>query len=294
MRRKLILLLLLFCLSISIAAEQNNAASSTAKSADTKTYVYSVVPQYPVIVLYKDWSPLLEELEKLSGLKFKLQLAESIPEFERQLLLGKYDFAYANPFHTIVAHKSQRYLPSLRDDSRRLRGILVVRNDSTIENVEQLQNASIAFPSPNAFAASLFMKTQLENKENIQFQSRYADSHTNAIRYVLLGKTEAGSVVMHTLEKQRQEAKDNLRIIYQTPKVLSHPIIIHPRVAYDVQKKFQQAMLQISNTAKGKQLLANVNMQTPVISNYSEYKNLESLKLNYSLQIHQYQGGQPK
>lgn len=292
MHRQLTLSVLLLFLSLSIQAEQNRTNNSSTSKAVDNTYVFGVVPQYPVTVLYQDWSPLLEELEKQTGLTIKLQLADSIPEFERKLLLGHYDFAYANPFHAVMGHKSQGYQPVVRDNSRRLKGILVVRKDSKIHQVQQLQNLSIAFPSPNAFAASLFMKTELVNKEKINFQTRYAESHTNAIRYVLLGKADAGSVVVRTLEKQRAEARENLRTIYQTPEILSHPIISHPRVSKNNKRKFQQAMLKIGNTTAGQQLLANINIQSPVTSSYAEYKNLESLKLNYSLQIHQYQGGQ--
>ncbi|MDH5183480.1 MAG: phosphate/phosphite/phosphonate ABC transporter substrate-binding protein [Gammaproteobacteria bacterium] len=292
MLRLLILSVVLFCPSYPILAEKNAAGASTATLHAAKTYVFSVVPQYPVNVLYKDWSPLLEELGKQTGFKFKLQLADSIPEFERDLLLGNYDFAYANPFHTVMAHKSQSYRPIIRDNSSRLKGILVVRKDSKIHTVQQLQDSSIAFPSPNAFASSLFMKTQLINKEKISFQTRYAESHTNTIRYVLLGKSIAGSVVSRTLEKQRPEAKNNLRTIYQTPEILPHPILAYPSVDTEAAQRFQQGILELSKTAKGQQLLENVHMQIPVISSYAEYKNLESLKLNYSLQIHQYQGGQ--
>ena len=277
MRQLLIFLLWLYLPLLAIASEE-------------KTYVVSVVPQYPAIELYRDWTPLLKELERSSGLKFRLQLTDSIPEFESELLLGKFDFAYANPYHAVLANKAQQYQPLIRDNERLLTGILVVRKDSKFHNVQELDKATIVFPSPNAFAASLYMKTVLHNNENIQFQARYAESHTNAIRHVLLGKAEAGSVVVRTLEKQRIEAQNQLRTIYQTPAVLSHPLISHPRVGADVAKAFQQAMIGLSQSKSGKRLLENVNLQDPVITSCHEYKHLESLRLNYSLQIHQYQG----
>ena len=155
-------------------------------AVDERVYSVYVVPQISPVSLHKNWTPFLDSLGKSTGLKFELKIQSSIPAFEEILFRGQPDFAFMNPYHQLVAKKRQGYIPLLRDAKKKLIGVLVVRQDSPIETTEQLKQQAVAFPAPNAFAASLYTRALLA-KQNIAVIPHYVKTHSNVYRNVLVG-----------------------------------------------------------------------------------------------------------
>ena len=245
-----------------------------------KTYIWSVVPQFTGIAVHRDWSPLLHAIEKDTGYRFELKLYKSIKSFEVGFARGEPDFAYMNPYHTVMARKQQGYEPIVRDGKRQLTGILVTRKDSNIKKVVDLQGMKISFPSPNAFAASLYSRALLSNKFGIQYTPVYANTHSNAYRFALLNKTSASGGVYRTLEKERPEVHDQLRVLFETPSTSSHPLTAHKRVPEKVVKAVQKSMLSLAETMQGRAILKAILMPEPVVANYDrDYKALQDLQL---------------
>lgn len=243
-------------------------------------YTWSVVPQFTGIAVHRDWTPVLEAIEKDTGHRIKLKLYESIPQFEAGFTDGRPDFAYMNPYHAVMANKTQGYRPIIRDGKRKLTGILVVRNDSTIKSVQDLKGARIAFPSPNAFAAALYMRALLAEKEGITFTPVYAKTHSNSYRFVLHGKTLASGGVYRTLRRERPEVQSELEVIYKSPGTPTHPIVVHKRVPKEVAVAVQKSILRLTNTIKGKLMLKAILIPDPITADYTrDYQPLQKLRL---------------
>lgn len=240
---------------------------------------FTVVPQFPPEQIFRDWTPVLNEVSRLTGLPIQLKTYASIPEFETAFLKGEPDFAYMNPYHVVMAKKAAGYLPLLRDDASRLTGILVVRKDSAITRLDQLQGATLAFPSPNAFGASLYMRALLTEDEKIKFTPAYVTTHSNVFRNVVIGRAQAGGAIRQTLEQETPELQAQLRVLYETPSAYSHPVAVHPRVSPQARAALQQAFLKLgANPAFAAQLKA-IQMPTPVKADFKEYAPLEKLGL---------------
>ena len=245
-----------------------------------ESYSWSVVPQFTGIVVHRDWTPLLQAIQKDTGYRFSLKLYKSISSFEKGFTDGKPDFAYMNPYHAVMAKNSQGYTPIIRDGKRKLTGILVARKNSSIKNVQDLQGKSIAFPSPNAFAASLYLRALLAAKEGIQFTPLYAKTHSNSYRFVLRNKTQASGAVYRTLKRERPEVKSQLKVIYKTPSSPSHPIVVHRRVPKDVAKAVQKSIIGLTKTKEGQAILKAILIPQPIPAIYEhDYKPLQDLKL---------------
>ncbi len=129
-----------------------------------KVYSFGVVPQFDPNQQAKIWIPILAEVEKLAGLRFKLLSSPSIPDFEVEFNFGRFDFAYMNAYQALIANKKQKYLPFLRDQGKKLQGILVTKKSSAITNINQLKGMTIAFPSPSALGASLIIRSDFQKK----------------------------------------------------------------------------------------------------------------------------------
>ncbi len=244
-----------------------------------QTFSVAVVPQFPPEQIFRAWTPVLNEVSRLTGLHLKLKTYASIPEFETAFLNGEPDFAYMNPYHAVMARKAAGYTPILRDDASRLTGILVVRKDSPITRVDQLNGATLAFPAPNAFGASLYLRALLTEEQNIHFKPEYVTTHSNVFRNVIIGRVQAGGAVRQTLEHETPELQAQLRVLYETPSTYPHPVTAHPRVPTQAREALLQAFLKLgANPAFAEQLKA-IQISTPAKADFKDYAPLEKLGL---------------
>ncbi|MEK7703688.1 MAG: PhnD/SsuA/transferrin family substrate-binding protein, partial [Myxococcota bacterium] len=153
----------LLCLSFSSPA-------TAAEQPQAVVLHLAVVPQVPAVESYRDWGPLLDRLSRQLGVAFVLTSYASIHDFESALVDGAPDLAYMNPYHAVMVHKRPGYIPLVRDDSRPLRGILVVRRDSAIRTPLELAGQTVAFASPNAFSSALYMRALLLSEFGLGIQ----------------------------------------------------------------------------------------------------------------------------
>jgi len=252
--------------------------SHSFASAFDKSQVISfgVVPQYSHMTLEKKWLPFIAELEKETGHRFKLLHSTSIPEFEDEVGIGRFDLAYMSPYHLIVGNAKQGYLPLVRDKAKKLKGIVVVRNDSNITNIKQLKNSLIAFPSKKALAASMFVRADL-SKLKIPFKARYVKSHSSVYLNVLLKKTMAGGGAQRTFDSQPKEIKNELKVIHSTKSIFAHPIVAHPRINKKVIEKIKQTILKMNNYPAGKKILQNISSGSIGNAHINDYKDIKKL-----------------
>lgn len=254
-------------------------SSGLFSSAHAETVLgFGVVPQFPMERIATDWNPVLQEISKASGLRLELKYYATIPEFEKAFLKGELDIAYLNPYHAIMAKKSAGYIPVIRDEQR-LTGILLVRKDSPVTRLDQLDGATIAFPSPNAFGASLYMRALLTERARIRFTPVYRTTHSNVYRHVLSGQAQAGGAIQQTLDKEAPEVRESLRILYETPAAHSHPIVVHPRVPIKIRQALQQAFLNLAARTELAPLLKEIQIPSPVMASHEDYTALEKLGL---------------
>ena len=254
----------------------------TAAGHELPRMTISVVPQFTAVNIASTWMPLLERISRLAGIAFELRHYSSIREFEEGFLRGDTDFAYMNPYHAVMAKRAQGYIPLLRN-TEPLRGILVVRKNSEIQSVKELSGKRLAFPSPNAFGASLWMRAFLE-KDGITYTPSYVQTHQNVFRSVLLGATVAGGAIRSTLAREPAEVRSQLRVLFETPPVASHPLGFHPRVSAALRDRIVAIMLSMDRDSVDQKLLAAVGLKSLVEADYKhDYEPLEGFNLQHEV-----------
>lgn len=250
-----------------------------------QTFTISVVPQFTPVDTGLRWTPLLTRLEAETGYGYRLRLLDKIPKFENDFLDGTPDLVFLNPYHMVMAAKSRGYTPLVRG-SEPLKGILVVNKTSQINTLQDLNGKTLAFPAPNAFGASLYMRALLIEKEGLKFRTNYVGTHQNVYRHVLFGDAAAGGGVVATLTKEPMDLRQRLRVLYTTPGVPPHPIAAHPRVPRIVREKIIAAMIKIDSDPAGHKLLAAVELDKLVRADYArDYQPLEKLRLERNVDI---------
>lgn len=263
-----ILLLLILCwLPISIQAQQT-------------VYKLAVVPQHNPLLIYRYWRPIVEQLEKDMGVRIEIQTYKSFEDFINALQKGEPDFSYLSPYHLVLARQRQNYIPLLRDADKQLVGLVVVSKDSPVKDINELNGKVIAFPSANAFAASLYLRAWLHDKVGINFTPRYVGTHGNVYRNVVRNFVSAGGGANATLSSQPASLRKLLRVLYEIPGVAAHPIAAHRRVPEKVQLAFVRSIELLRDSKQGRDLLKGIQMSSPVHANYQrDYAFLERFNL---------------
>lgn len=250
---------------------------SLAASA-TDVYKFSVAPQFERRQLFAIWQPIIDELQKKTGLKFQLVTALSVNEYEKEVIAGQYDFVYINPHLMPIVAEKPGYVALVRDGTP-LKGILVVRKDSQIKRVEDLQGKTLAVPSMTALAASLLLRAELDRQFHVRLNPLVAKTHSSVFLHVINGLADAGGSIQKALSEQEPRIQDALKVLHQTVGVPSHPIAAHPRVPAADRASVRQALLDMSADETGRKLLAEIPMQSVVATSLDDYLALKALKL---------------
>ncbi len=215
-------------------------AALAATAAEPLVLSFAVVPQLSARQLHQVWQPLLMEVGREAGVRFRLQLPKDIPAFARRLHEADFDLAYANPaqYAEVVAH----YLPLVRDHGRELQGILVVRGGEEM-GLAALVDRRIAFPD-HAYAASVLLQRELR-RLGLHFVPVYVPNHASVYLGVAVGLYAAGGGVVSTLERQGQGVRQALQVVYRTAPSPPHPVIAHRRLAPEVRERIRRAFLAV-------------------------------------------------
>lgn len=243
-----------------------------------ESYTFAVTPQFEQRKLYAIWNPIVQELQKRTGVQLKLVAALSVPEFEKGISAGSFDFVYANPYHIYHEIRGQGYIPLVRDNVP-LRGIIVVRKDNPVRDISELNGKVLAMPSPNALGAGLLPRAELERLRHVKMTYLYVKTHSSVYLHVANGLADAGGGVEKTLAEQDKAIRDQLRILYTTQGFPSLPVAAHPRIPKDTREKIRQALLDIGNTPEGRKMLAEVPITQVVPASTAEYEALRKLNL---------------
>ncbi|CAM3542967.1 Phosphate-import protein PhnD precursor [Vibrio aerogenes CECT 7868] len=247
--------------------------------SQAETLSFGVVPQQSAKKLAALWSPVLSYLSESSGVKIQFTTAKDIPEFERRLSHGDYDIAYMNPYHYTVFSQKPGYRAIAKQKDKQIKGIIVVHKNSTAKTLSDLKDATIVFPSPAAFAASILTRAQL-TRQKIRFTPKYVSSHDSVYMNVSRQFFPAGGGVLRTLNNMAPEVRSELKILWTTPPYTSHAIAVHPRISQETKDKLVRAMQAMTADKQGLALLKNLNFKGLEAASDEQWDDVRQLNIH--------------
>lgn len=265
--------------SPSLAIAQEQAALGATTATDSRTLTFGIVPQQSASRLARMWSPLLSRLGTDLGMTIRFETTKDIPTFEACLAAGAYDLAYMNPVHYTIFSDAVGYQALAHQSDKRLRGLIVVRKDSPIRSLDDLEGATVAFPSPGAFGASVVPRAEMRER-GIDFQPQYVKSHDSVYRAVIAGLMPAGGGVLRTLNSISADMRDQLRIIYRTEGYTPHAIAAHADLPEALRSEIQNMLMQISESAPD--LTKSVGMKGFETASDTHWDDVRGLELGSS------------
>lgn len=250
----------------------------TIVSLQVQALTVGIVPQQSATVLAANWSPILHYLTERTGVPLNFATASDIPTFEQRLLAGEYDIAYMNPYHFTFFNEHSGFRAMVRRGDASIQGIIVVRKDSDIQSLEQLDGQRLAFPSPAAFAASVVPRAEIE-KQGVKIEPIYVSSHDSVYLNVSKGFFVAGGGIARTLNATKPEINQQLRVLWKTKPYTPHAIAAHPRVEADTVAKLTEALVEMANDEAGSALLEPLKIKRWQASEDADWDDVRSLDI---------------
>ena len=249
---------------------------STLNAIEVRTYKFGIVPQQSATQLIEAWAPLIKKLSSNCSCEIDFVTAQDISVFEQNVKKGEYDLVYLNPMHFVQSAQGAGYTALVREEGRRLKGIIVVKKDSSVNNLSDLKNQKIAFPGPTSFAATTLVQNMFAQK-GVDIQSVFVKSHESVYLNVLGGFFAAGGAVNRTFEALPESDKLKLKILATTEDVTPHPIAIHKRVDEKMKNIFQSTLIDLEKTPDGKKILKDLELKSLVSAKDSDWDDVRKL-----------------
>lgn len=248
--------------------------------AKSETFNFGFVPQHPAKLLIQKWAPILRYLGKQTGHRFLVKTAPNISTFEKRLANGEYDLAYMNPLQYVNFSKNFGFTAWAKQKGKKIKGILVVRKDSTIRDIAGLSGKELAFPAPVAFGASILPRVHL-SQQGIPISQLYVGSHDSVYRNVAIGRSPAGGGIQRTFSVINHQVRSRLRVLWVSKGYTPHAFAAHPQVPAKTVNALQKALVEMFDNPKGKKLLNKIGFKQGVeTADNSDWDDVRKLKID--------------
>lgn len=164
-------------------------------------------------------------------------------------------------------------------------GYILVRKDSGIREVKDMQGKSMVFVDPATMEGYLFPLAYLHRygiTDMNTFFSRvsYSGSHASTIYTVLDGRADIGSAkdtIFNQLVRNDPSIQGELDIIAQSPKVPETTLCLNTELDQKLRENFGAVLLQMDKTPRGEEVLKQFKALRFIQSNKADFVKIEEM-----------------
>ncbi len=206
--------------------------SAFDQAADNSTVTIGFYPRSDVDSTIKSFQPLIEYLQKETGLNFKLAFSPNYLDVGNQLLEGNYKLSILTPVALVMAENKSNVplLPLLQRTiagKTTYSGVIICKNDPKLNTLNDLKDRIFAFTEPDSISGRLY-PLGIFKKNNIHLKTffkktYYAGCPKSALSDVISGRADACACTEHEFETLVTDpaVKATLKVLHSTPPIPS-------------------------------------------------------------------------
>lgn len=202
-----------------------------------------IIPTLSTRTILTTYQPLRDYLADRLRRPVVLVTAPDYQTFIDRTQRGEYQMVLTASHFARLAQVEAGYVPLVRV-KRELRGIVVVRRDSSITRLADLRGKTVATPDNLAIITMLgerLLQTQgLEPGKDVEV--RHYPSFNSAMLAVHTDKASAAVTAATAIKQMAPEVRDNMREIAMTPVVSHNIILVHPKMSPDEVRQLREAL----------------------------------------------------
>lgn len=245
---------------------------------NAEIYSFGVLSQRSAVLSAQYWNPILEYVQKKTGVELVLKLARTAPESNEAIEHGEYDFVYSNTiFLPRMAHANYQVILRPRDEA--IKGQLVTLEESPAKSLKDLEGKDVGFPSQAAFVGYAIPMDQLL-RHNVMVNAVFGGNQEGIMGQLKSGRVVAAGVNNQVMRDYAQRENVKYRILWESSPFHNLPIAAHPRVSKTVINAVKAAIDGMEVDPEGIKVLdrtAQVIRQKPPYgfraSSQEDYKN---------------------
>ena len=221
------------------------AVAHAEKEGSAKELQFGSVAMDIPAVMHKRLTPLTQYLAERLGRDVSLKLSPNMGAAIQSVASGSVDMAYLTPVAYLNAKKSgdvQLVAKTITNGKGSFQLMIVVKDDSPIQTVEQLKGKSFAFGDEKALlqrATVVGSGIKLEDFSEYKFIGHY----DNIARAVQVGDFDAGILKDTTAFKWQNKG---LRILYSSPQLPPYNIAASKNVDAKTLEQLKAAFLELN------------------------------------------------
>lgn len=201
-------------------------------------------------VMHQRLSPLTQYLSRELGRPVELVLAQNMPAAIADVANGNVELAYLTPVAYLKSKErseTQLIAKTVTNHKSSFKLMVVVRNDSELQNVEDLRNKRFAFGDPAALlqrAVVVGAGVKLDSLDRYDF----LDHYDNIVRSVLHRDYDVG-ILKDTMAYKWKDK--GIRILYSSDDLPPYNITAAPHVDESLLTQIRNAFLKLDSKQPG-------------------------------------------
>jgi len=239
---------------------------SVAAAAEPAPYILAVQPFLSAPEIQRRFTPLAQYLGQRLGRSVRVRVGSNYEEHISFVGQDAVDIAYIGPapYVTVVERFGRKpILARVQTNGEpMLRGVIFVRQDSSIQHLADLKGKRFAFGDPQSAMGSIVPRYLLRESGvalHDLAQVSHVLAHDNVVYGVLAGDFDAGAVRSDVYDEM---AWRGLRIIARSPPVSEHLFVTRSTMPPGDVKRLQQALLELSTWPDGQRILHSISLET--------------------------------
>lgn len=260
----------ILCVLFLLSSGHN--ADAIGGGAATKPLIFGVFPYLPVTRIEKIYTPFARDLEQALQRPVHLRTRNTFEQFRSDVMAGKFDIIYIQPFDYVRVAAKNNYVPLVRRLTQ-LKAIIVTKKGSTINSLQQLNGKSISMPPEDA-AVSLLGNIELRlvnlTKEK-DFHVNYEKNHVACMKKVLTKKSAACVTAPAPFDYFNDKSGNQLVKVFESRKISPSLIAVHKRIGIVNAEKVRHYFLNLELYDAGKQRLESIRMKRFVEADDENY-----------------------
>lgn len=249
-----------------------------------ETVLFGVLPRDNPIIAYERYQPLMDYLSAVTGETVELHLEKNYKAVVDSLGKGTISFALLGPLTYLDAYKRFDAPPIAKSRTSRgetfFRSVIVTDTNGSIKEISQLVDKKFAFAALWSTSGNLIPRYMLAwagiHLDNLSTYYHY-NYHDTVAKKVISHEFDAGAIRLSTAERYTPYG---LKIIATSGPIPTGPVVVSPLTPYPIVKKVQQALLSMSDSAEGQNILSKLDPDLQggfVAASDADYTNIRQM-----------------
>ncbi len=240
-----------------------------------------------IVSIINKFTPMMNYITARTGMKVNFIRTISYAETQEGFINGVLDMGILNTLSFLEIEKKDVIIPvaeRLKKGNNSYQSYFIVRKDSSITDLHDLQNKIFAFGDPNSTSSSLIPQKILAGehidiykdlKQFIYFQKQ------DSILYAILNKTvDMGAVASFIFEESDPEVKVLLKVIKKSAPFPLGPFVVSKRMSNNLKNELTEILLLMNTTKEGRAALKKADLEGFTSFNNEDFDPLRKLYRN--------------